>query len=138
MNKESRARFLTMKNKVKDAYPTSDWAMRVDNMKSSQIQAIYFSLKERGAFDKRKKEEKRRDIFQLTIEDCFPKIGTIEVKCIPDHSEENDIRKALEDIVNDFEMQVHNYTIAPEDYVKPDWIFVTGLFEEKIGGRVKP
>lgn len=138
MNKEARTRYLTMKNLVKSAYPTSDWAMRVDNMKPAQIQAIYFSLKERGAFDKRKKEEKRRDIFQLTISDCFPEIGTIEVKCVPEHSEEEDIRKALEDIVNDYEMQVHNYHISPEDYVKPDWMFVTGLFEEKIGGRVKP
>lgn len=138
MNKKTRTRYLTMKNLVKSAYPTSDWAMRVDNMKPAQIQAIYFSLKERGAFDKRKKEEKRRDIFQLTIADCFPMIGTIEVKCIPEHSEEDDIRKALEDIVNDFEMQVHNYAISPADYVKPDWMFVTGLFEEKIGGRVKP
>lgn len=134
MNKESRTRFLTMKNNVKDAYPTSDWAQRVDNMKPAQIQAIYFSLKERGALDHRKNEKKRRDIFQLTIADCFPEIGTIEVKCVSDNSEEGDIRKALEDIVNDFEQQVHNYHISPAYYVKPDWDYVMKLFEEKIGG----
>lgn len=132
MNKESKTRFLTMKMKVKAAYPTSNWAARVDDMPAAQIQAIYFSLKERGAFDKRKKEEKRRDIFQLTIEDCFPEIGTIEVRCIPDHSEEGDIRKALEDVVNDFETQVHNYHIAPDKYAKPDWEYVMSIIKEKI------
>lgn len=132
MNKKTRTRFLTMKNAVKDAYPTSDWAARVDAMSVAQIQAIYFSLKERGALDKRKNEKKRRDIFQLTIEDCFPEVGTIEVKCVPDNDKKeiDCIRKSLEGIIDDFEAQVHNYSIAPEKYAKPDWAYVESLFKE--------
>lgn len=43
-----------MRAAVHDAYPGKPWQNKVNNMSDIQVQAIYFSLSERGAFNKEK------------------------------------------------------------------------------------
>lgn len=42
-----------MRATVRDAYNGKSWKYKVDRMSDVQVQAVYFSLRERGAFDKK-------------------------------------------------------------------------------------
>ena len=42
-----------MRAAVHEAYSGNGWGHKVDNMSDIQVQAVYFSLLERGMFDKK-------------------------------------------------------------------------------------
>ena len=44
---------LQMRELVRKAYSGNGWGHKVDNMSDIQVQAVYFSLLERGMFDKK-------------------------------------------------------------------------------------
>ena len=45
-----------MRVAVHEAYAGNGWGRKVDNMSDVQVQAVYFSLVERGHFDKKKED----------------------------------------------------------------------------------
>lgn len=69
-------RFTTVREAVINAYPGEYWRMRVLRMSSSQVYAIYHSLKRRKP---KALESKDTDIYtQMTIYDYFNEKGEVD------------------------------------------------------------
>ena len=63
-----------MRAAVHDAYPGKAWRTKVNNMSDIQVQAVYLSMSERGAFNK--KIEKKPVEPKIDIPTFEPFIGT--------------------------------------------------------------
>ena len=66
---------IRMRAMVREAYAGNGWTDKVDKMSDIQVQAVYFSLLERGAFNKKKPEPIPHKTKQ-TSEEYKPFIGS--------------------------------------------------------------
>ena len=58
---------------VREAYAGNGWEHKVDNMSDIQVQAVYFSLLERGMLDKKKQQPTQN---KQKVEEFEPFIGS--------------------------------------------------------------
>lgn len=112
-----------MRRKVKEAYPNTTWAFKVDRMPDNQVKAIYLKLKEKGSFDKGNKVSPIRG--QMTLKQCFPDL-------MPEAEDKffSDVRGKLTTICEMYDNQVTNYKINPAEYAFPGFCYVESLFKE--------
>ena len=64
-----------MRAAVHEAYSGNGWGRKVDNMSDVQVQAVYFSLVERGHFDKKKEDNPPKPEPKAEIPQFKPFIG---------------------------------------------------------------
>lgn len=50
-----------MRLAISQVYPNTKWAIKCQNMKPRQVVAIYLKMKEKGKFDGRRRETKKRN-----------------------------------------------------------------------------